>query len=122
MPVTTLDAAQWVLPKVKTFDQKLIKVVRSEDVHHQIKNDVDCSVKTTDFIKQVCHGVDFSFNLVVVRIHIDHNKVFDLTWKGLHKEHGTSLQVVHFVLSWGIEVKAVLCGNLAQFYCVRVNG
>ena len=113
MPVTTLDGAQWVLPKVKTFDQKLIKVVRSEDVHHQVKNDVDCRVKTTDFIKQVCHRVDFSFNQVVVRIHMNHNKVFDLTWKQILKEHGTSLQVVHFVLSWGIEVKAVLGGDLA---------
>jgi len=50
MPVTTLDAAQWVLPEIKAFDQKLIKVVRSEDVHHQVKNYVDGSVKTTDFI------------------------------------------------------------------------
>ena len=122
MPVTSLDFAQWVLSKVKTFDQKLIKVVRSEDVHHEVKNDVDGSVKTTGFIEQVCHGVDFSFNLVVVRIHLNHNMVLDLTWKLIHEEHGTSLQVVHFLLSRGIEVKAVLGGDLAHFHCVRVNG
>lgn len=122
MPVATLDVAQWVLPKVKTFDQKLIKVVRSEDVHHHVKNYVDGSVKTTDFIKQVSNGVDFSFNLVVVRIHLNHNMVLDLTWKCLHEEHGTSLQVVHFLLFRWIEVKTVFGGDLAHFYCVRVNG
>jgi hypothetical protein len=96
--------------------------MRSEDVHQKVKNDVDGSIKTTGFIKQVCRGVDFSFNLVVVRIHLNHNMVLDLTWKRLHEEHGTSFQVVHFLLLRGIEVKAVLGGDLAKFDCVRING